>query len=94
VTRTLVWESWAFDAWTAIEARAPALAERILLAIEQYVETGRGDVRKLTARGDLRRLRVGDWRVLFRHEHGQIGEVLVVVVAIADRRDAYRQGNT
>jgi mRNA-degrading endonuclease RelE of RelBE toxin-antitoxin system len=91
VTRTLVWESWAFDAWTAIEARDPALAERILLAVEQYVETGRGDVRKLTARGDLRRLRVGAWRVLFRHERGRTGEILVVVVvAIADRRDAYR----
>ena len=90
MTRALVWESSAFDAWTAIEARDPALAERILLAIEQYAETGLGDVRKLTTRGDLRRLRVGDWRVLFRHERGRIGEVLVVVMAIADRRDAYR----
>lgn len=90
MTRALVWESWAFDAWTAIEARDQALAERILLAIEQYVETGRGDVRKLTARGDLRRLRIGDWRVLFRHERGRTGELLLVVVAIADRRDAYR----
>ena len=90
MTRALVWESWAFDAWTAIEARDPALAERILLAIEQYVETGRGDVRKLTARDDLRRLRVGAWRVLFRHERDQTGEILMVVVAIADRRDAYR----
>jgi mRNA-degrading endonuclease RelE of RelBE toxin-antitoxin system len=90
VRRALVWESWAFDAWTAIEARDPALAERILRAIEQYVETGRGDVRKLTAQGDLRRLRVGAWRVLFRHERGRASEIFVVVVAIADRRSAYR----
>ncbi|MFN8635996.1 MAG: type II toxin-antitoxin system RelE/ParE family toxin [Chloroflexota bacterium] len=86
MTRILVWESWAFDAWSALEARDPALAERILLAIEQYVETGRGDVRKLTARGDLRRLRVGAWRILFRHGRGRPGEIL----EIADRRDAYR----
>ena len=90
MTQALVWESWAFDAWTAIEARDSALAERILFATEQYVETGRGDVRKLTARGDLRRLRVGAWRVLLRHERGRTDEILVVVVAIADRRDAYR----
>ena len=83
-------ESWAFDAWTAIEARDSTLAERILLAIEQYAETGRGDVRKLTARDDLRRLRVGSWRVLFRTSAGRASEILVVVVAITDRRDAYR----
>ena len=90
MTRTLVWEPWAFDAWAAIESRDPALAERILLAIEQYVETGRGDVRKLTARGDLRQLRVGSWRVLFQHDRRRPSEILVIVVSIADRRDVYR----
>lgn len=40
-------------------------AMRILVAITRYGQTGEGDVRQLTDREGLCRLRVGKWRVLF-----------------------------
>ena len=38
---------------------------RILLALTRYGETGEGDVKRLTDREGLCRLRVGKWRVFF-----------------------------
>lgn len=38
---------------------------RILLALTRYSETGEGDVKRLTDREGLCRLRVGKWRVFF-----------------------------
>ena len=38
---------------------------RILLALTRYGETGEGDVKQLTDREGLYRLRVGKWRVFF-----------------------------
>jgi len=38
---------------------------RILLALTRFGETGEGDVKLLTDRPGLYRLRVGKWRVLF-----------------------------
>ena len=38
---------------------------RILLAITRYGETGEGDVKALTDRAGLYRLRVGKWRIIF-----------------------------
>ena len=61
-------------------------ARVILDAIEVYVERGTGDVKKLTDwKPATWRLRVGRFRVRFERE----GEG-IVVVAISDRRDAYR----
>jgi len=40
-------------------------AMRILLTLTRYGETGEGDVKALTDREGLYRLRVGKWRVLF-----------------------------
>jgi mRNA interferase RelE/StbE len=40
-------------------------AMRILLAITRYGSTGEGDVRTLTDRDGLYRLRVGKWRIVF-----------------------------
>jgi mRNA interferase RelE/StbE len=42
------------------------VAERVAQGFRRYVETGHGDVVRLTAAGDLFRLRIGDWRVRFR----------------------------
>lgn len=44
----------------------PDVRERILEGIRRYVRTQHGDVLKLKGREDLWRLRVGDWRVIFR----------------------------
>jgi mRNA-degrading endonuclease RelE of RelBE toxin-antitoxin system len=90
MNRYLAWDPQAFAALTAIQARDPELAERILLAVERYAETGQGNVRKLTDRFGLRRLRVGDWRVLFKVDRAWDGYPRMIVVHLSDRRDAYR----
>ena len=38
---------------------------RVLLALTRFAETGEGDVKQLTDREGLYRLRVGKWRVFF-----------------------------
>jgi mRNA-degrading endonuclease RelE of RelBE toxin-antitoxin system len=90
VNRYLAWDPPAFAILTELQARDPDLAERILLAVERYAETGQGNARKLSAREDLHRLRVGNWRVLFRLDHAPDGHPRIVVTWISDRRDAYR----
>jgi mRNA interferase RelE/StbE len=40
-------------------------AMRILLTLTRYGDTGEGDVKMLTDRDGLYRLRVGKWRVFF-----------------------------
>jgi mRNA interferase RelE/StbE len=40
-------------------------AMRILLTLTRYGETGEGDVKMLTDRDGLYRLRVGKWRLFF-----------------------------
>ena len=40
-------------------------AMRILLALTRFAETSEGDVKRLTDREGLYRLRVGKWRVFF-----------------------------
>ena len=40
-------------------------AMRILFALTRYGQTGEGDVKRLTDREGLCRLRVGKWRVFF-----------------------------
>lgn len=59
---------------------------RIVAGIEQYAETGVGDVKPVQSLGGLR-LRVGDWRVFFR----QPGRELVEIDSILHRREAYRR---
>jgi mRNA interferase RelE/StbE len=58
--------------------------ERVRKTIERLAE-GDGDVRRLTGHSPpLFRLRVGDWRVLFRHEAGSI-----VILRVLPRDKAY-----
>ena len=63
------------------------MAERVRAAVRRYAETQHGDVRKLEGAGDRYRLRVGDYRVIFRPEEGRI---IIVVLHVRHRRDAYR----
>ena len=59
---------------------------RVLDSVEQYAETRRGNVQKLTAHEFDYRLRVGDWRVLFdKNETTRTMEVGRVL----HRREAY-----
>jgi mRNA interferase RelE/StbE len=58
----------------------------ILAALVEFALFGRGDVRKLQGMKPSRyRLRVGDYRVIYELEPGAI-----IVLRVADRRDAYR----
>jgi mRNA interferase RelE/StbE len=58
-----------------------------MAAIERYAEDDLGDVRKLSGSVDEYRLRVGDWRVVFRLEDG--GRVMAIS-RVLNRRDAHR----
>ncbi|MYA78934.1 MAG: type II toxin-antitoxin system RelE/ParE family toxin [Acidobacteriia bacterium] len=64
----------------------PRTRTRIVAGIEQYAETGAGDVKRLQTRTGLR-LRVGDWRVFFT----QPDKGVVEIDAILHRREAYRR---
>ena len=65
-------------------------AMRILAALtrlgdDPYREDA--DVKKLNGPGDLFRLRVGNWRVAYQVDNGQL---IVLVVKVGHRRDVYR----
>jgi mRNA interferase RelE/StbE len=64
----------------------PADARVVVDAFAEYAARGLGDIKKLRVfKVPTWRLRVGRYRVLYRRE----GQVLIVV-AISDRKDAYR----
>lgn len=60
---------------------------RVRETLAHYAETGTGDVRKLSGRGNEWRLRVGDYRILFAR--GETENILLVR-GIRHRREAYR----
>ena len=57
--------------------------QRVNARLEQFAETGHGDVKRLKGRAGAR-LRVGDWRVIFYEDRGTI-----VVTAVGHRREIY-----
>jgi mRNA interferase RelE/StbE len=59
------------------------LRKRIATKLNAFAQTGQGDVKKLKGQ-DGARLRVGDSRVIFYQESGDI-----VVAAVGHRRDIY-----
>ena len=61
-------------------------AMQILLAINRYLSTGAGDVKKLQPPRHEFRLRVGDYRVLFIPKEA----FTIEVVRVRHRREAYR----
>ena len=66
----------------------PQVARRILKAIEALVANPRpSGVVKLEGASDLWRIRVGEWRVVYRISDR---DRLLDVIAVRHRRDAYR----
>jgi mRNA-degrading endonuclease RelE of RelBE toxin-antitoxin system len=61
-------------------------AMNVLQAIDRYLVTGIGDVKKLRPPRHEFRLRVGDFRILFLSSEDSAIEVLRVL----DRKEAYR----
>jgi mRNA interferase RelE/StbE len=66
----------------------PPIAKRILEALARFADTGQGDLRRISGSYLQEwRLRVGDWRVLFRRDDVQH---LLIVLYIRHRGEAYR----
>lgn len=62
--------------------------DRIMKGIRRFAETGHGDVRRLEGmEGGVRRLRIGDWRVIYRLVEE---EDAIEIDAIVHRSQAYR----
>jgi mRNA interferase RelE/StbE len=83
VTLQIEWSARAKKDFDALDSQ---ISRRVRAAIERLVN-GEGDVRRLTdVDAPLFRLRVGDWRVLFRYE----GDGTIVILRILPRDKAYR----
>ena len=81
--KDFLWEPAARDDLRRIEQ---AQALWILRQLTQFAETGKGDLRKLVDDKLGRyRLRIGDWRILFRLEQDAIH-----IFSVVNRKDAYR----
>lgn len=81
--RIVVWSATARGELRAIDRET---AWNLLRAIDRYLETGAGDAIKLQPPRTEFRLRVGDYRVLFR----RIDEQTIEVLRIRHRSQAYR----
>ena len=78
--------------WTA-EARADVrsidreTAMRLLKSLSRYLTTESGDVKQLKGFDPpLQRLRIGDWRLVFR----TVDQESIEVVRVQNRREVYR----
>lgn len=81
--RDVFWYHRAVEEITLLAARNPRQSTRLLVAIREFGQTGRGDLKKLQGPEEWR-LRVGDWRVLFLlHANA------AYVCRVSDRQDAY-----
>ena len=69
-----------------IRAIAQSIALEILKALHRYAATGRGRVKPLSGEFEgLRRLRVGNYRVLFDES-----DEVITVHRVRDRKEAYQ----
>ncbi len=80
---------WAQGAVKDIRRLDNPLVVRITRAIEAFAETGRGDVKRLTNADGAYRLRVGEWRVLFRLVHTDIQ--IMLIQAVLPRGEVYKR---
>ena len=77
---------WSKDALKTLRRIDRLTSARIIRAVERLATTGHGDVKKLVG-GDLYRLRVGDWRVIFTRDDSVR---VIFVERVAPRGGAYR----
>ena len=87
MSRRLEWTPRASADLTAIARHDPRTAQRIRSSMRRFADEYVGDVVKLVGQGGLYRLRVGDWRVIFAYEDG---DLVVLALRVLNRRDAYR----
>lgn len=79
---------WSRQAIRDIRRLDKPLVSRITIAIEAFAETGYGDVKRLTNADGVYRLRVGDWRIRFRLQNGEV-EVMLIQ-RVLPRGEAYK----
>jgi mRNA-degrading endonuclease RelE of RelBE toxin-antitoxin system len=77
---------WAPEARADLRAIDRETALRILRAIDAYLTTGAGDVKRLRPPRHEFRLRVGDYRILFLPKE----ELTIEILRVLHRKDAYR----
>ena len=69
-----------------IKKQSPAEQKRLLSAI--YLLPDMGDRKRLKAAAELYRLRVGDYRIVYTLDHGQL---VVFVIDAGPRGDIYKR---
>jgi mRNA interferase RelE/StbE len=67
-------------------ARYRNRAEAIIAKIRRYAETGAGDVKPLAGHSGVKRLRIGDFRVIFEEDADTVR-----VTRIGPRGDVYEE---
>jgi mRNA-degrading endonuclease RelE of RelBE toxin-antitoxin system len=77
---------WSGNSRAQLAAIDREIALGILHAIDEFLTTGTGDVKKLRPPRRELRLRVGDYRVFFLFQ----GPRSVEILAVKHRREAYR----
>ena len=77
---------WPESARVELRAIPRETAVRILHALTRFSESGEGDVRSLAGGFEgYSRLRLGDYRVIFRQSHDRIS-----ILRVRRRSEAYR----
>ena len=82
--RKIYWEQSATEQIAQLAARTARQATRILVAVREFGQANRGDIKKLQGDRNEWRLRAGNWRVAF-----ELFADAVYVTDVADRQDAY-----
>ncbi len=84
---TVRWEDEAAEDLAHLACRDPKRAANIIQRVVDFAEQGRGDIKKLAARQDEWRLRVGSWRVIFTFNRA---ERELLELSVETRGRAYR----
>ncbi len=78
---------WSKPALKDLRRMDPEMAQRVIQGVGRLAESGHGDVKKLKGVPDMLRLRIGDWRILFRLYPNQDR---LLVLQVTHRGDVYR----
>ena len=82
--REVLWYQSAVEDIQRLAARDAKGATRVVLAVREFGNAGRGDIKKLQG-SDNWRLRTGTWRIFLRLMPGAVAHVS----GFSDRQDAY-----
>ena len=78
--------AWSERARAEIRRLDRETAMRIFAALDRFAESGEGDIKRLQGTAGELRLRVGDYRIRFTEEHGD----MLHIHSVRHRKDAYR----